>query len=390
VIAFRRAEEAVSSEEEREMATQNNGRKVDRAVWVLFFGAWIAYAALMVSSALMEGHSAESGLVHIVAPMILATVVALRRRSLLNPEWSLARTVGIHVGVGIGYAVLSGVGTTLLLYALDLQDDMGFTGDPRVLPLLLSFYYGLIYTILAGFLMWTESLRRVQETQALLAREAVLRAEAEAKVVRAQFNPHFVFNTLHSLMLLVRADPGTAERAIEDVAALIRYASVLERRDLDAVPLGQELEIARRYLGLESLRLSERMRVSWEIDPGLETVAVPPFSLQVLLENAIKHGIAPKEDGGRIRIRIREEEGVLVVEVEDDGMGASPDAVRAAEGKGLSLLERRVVTLFGDRASLTWRTAPGKGFSVLLRVPVSRLPTPTLNLALSSPGEPDR
>ena len=372
------------------MATHHDGRKVDRAVWVLFFGAWIAYAALMVSSALMEGHSAESGLAHIVAPMVLATVVALRRRSLLNPEWSLARTVGIHVGVGIGYAILSGIGTTLLLYALDLQDEMGLTGGPWVLPLLLSFYYCLIYTILAGFLMWTESLRRVQETQALLAREAVLRAEAEAKVVRAQFNPHFVFNTLHSLMLLVRADPGTAERAIEDVAALIRYASVLERRDLDAVPLGQELEIARRYLGLESLRLSERMRVSWEIDSGLETVSVPPFSVQVLLENAIKHGIAPKEEGGRIRIRIREEEDVLVVEVEDDGTGASPDAVRAAEGKGLSLLERRVVTLFGDQASLTWRTAPGNGFSVLLRVPVSRLPTPTLNVTLSSPGEPGR
>ena len=111
------------------------------------------------------------------------------------------------------------------------------------------------------------------------------------------------------------------------MAALIRYASVLERRDLDAVPLGQELEIARRYLGLESLRLSERMEVGWEIDPGLETVAVPPFSLQVLLENAIKHGIAPKEEGGRIRIRIREEGGGLAIEVEDDGIGIPSDRI---------------------------------------------------------------
>jgi sensor histidine kinase YesM len=130
------------------------------------------------------------------------------------------------------------------------------------------------------------------------------------------------------------------------------------------------------------------MEVGWEIDPGLETVAVPPFSLQVLLENAIKHGIAPKEEGGRIRIRIREEGGGLAIEVEDDGMGASPDAVRAAQGKGLNLLERRVVTLFGDQASLTWRTAPGKGFTALLRVPVSRLPTPTLNITLPSGEEP--
>jgi hypothetical protein len=380
----------VPESEEHRMKAHHDGRKVDRFVWILFFGAWIAYAGLMVSTALMEGHSAKAGLVHLVAPMTLATVVALRRRSLLNPEWSLARTVGIHVGVGIAYALLSGIGTTVLIYALVLQDELGFTGNARAVPFVLSFYYGLIYTILAGFLMWAESLKRVQETQALLAREAVLRAEAEAKAVRAQFNPHFVFNTLHSLMLLVRADPGTAERAIEDVAALIRYASVLERRDLDAVPLGQELEIARRYLELEALRLSDRMNVAWEIDPELETVAIPPFSLQVLLENAIKHGIAPKEEGGRIRICIREEEGVLAMEVEDDGMGSSPEAVRAAEGKGLSLLERRLVTLFGDQASLTWRTAPGTGFSALLRVPISRLPTPTLTVSPHPQGDPGR
>jgi signal transduction histidine kinase len=364
------------------METRQEGRKVDRGFWVLFWAAWIAYAGLMVSTAVLEGRSALFGLVHVIAPMLLAVIVAVRRRSLLDPEWSLTRTVGIHFGVGVVYALLSGVGTTLLFILLGFLEETGYGGNPKLLPLLYSFVYLLLYTILAGFLMWTESLKRVQETQALLAREAVLRAEAEAKAVRAQFNPHFVFNTLHSLMLLVRADPAAAERAIEDVAALIRYASILERRDLDAVPLGQELEIARRYLGLEELRLSDRFTMSWDIEPELETVAVPPFSLQTLLENAIKHGIAPKEEGGRIEARIHAEEGVLVIEVEDDGLGAPPDTVRAAEGKGLSLLARRLETAFGGSASLTWNTSPGKGFSALVRLPISRLPSPTLNIAL--------
>jgi LytS/YehU family sensor histidine kinase len=234
-----------------------------------------------------------------------------------------------------------------------------------------TFLYFMLYTVLAGFMMWSESLHRVQESRALAARESVLRAQAEAKAVRAQFNPHFVFNTLHSLMLLVRADPSAAERAIEDVASLIRYASILERRNQDVVPLGEELEIARRYMGLEALRLSDRMTVEWEIEADLERVGVPPFSLQTLLENAIKHGISPREEGGSVRVQVRREGGHLVISVEDDGLGAESEAVKEAEGKGLDLLRRRVSTLFGDKASLGWDTSPGDGFTVVLRLPFS-------------------
>jgi sensor histidine kinase YesM len=242
-------------------------------------------------------------------------------------------------------------------------------GDPQTAVLAFSFYYLLIYAVLAGFMMWSESLYRIEESRALAAREAVLRAEAEAKAVRAQFNPHFVFNTLHSLMLLVRADPTAAERAIEDVAALIRYAASLDRRDLDAVPLGDEVEIAKRYMGLEALRLADRLHVRWEMEPGLESAGVPPLSLQILLENAIKHGISPKPEGGCITIRVKEDSDHLLISVEDDGMGAEPDMVQAAEGKGLNLLRRRLSMAFGDSASLTWRTSSGGGFIASLRVP---------------------
>ena len=150
------------------------------------------------------------------------------------------------------------------------------------------------YALLAGFLMWSESIVRVNESHAMLAREAMLRAEAESKALRAQFNPHFVFNTLHSLMLLVRAEPDAAERAIEDVAALIRYASVLQRKGVDAVALETEVDIARRYAALEKLRLQERLTVVWDIPDELGRCAIPAFSIQSLLENAVKHGISPR------------------------------------------------------------------------------------------------
>ena len=349
--------------------SENRMQSRDRSFWILFSAGWVVYGGLMILTALLEGEAVLPRTATILPPSVFSILIASKRRHFLRPEWQIWKTVGIHFGIGLGYAVLSALGTIGLTIALGAFETAFAGEDPRVAIVVFSFYYFLIYAVLAGFMMWSESLHRVDESRALAARESVLRAEAEAKAVRAQFNPHFVFNTLHSLMLLVRADPTAAERAIEDVASLIRYASVLERRDQDVVPLGEELEIARRYVSLESLRLADRMKIDWEIDSELETVPVPPFSLQTLLENAIKHGIAPKEEGGSIRVRVRRDSDLMAISVEDDGLGAKPEMVRGAEGNGLNLLQRRLSTIFGDTASLTCRTSPGEGFSVLLKVP---------------------
>jgi hypothetical protein len=350
---------------------ENGKQRRDRSFWILFSAGWVVYAGLMVLTALLEEGLVLPRVATVLPPLVFSILVASNRRHFLRPEWRIWRTAGVHLGVGVAYAVSSSLGTVGLTLALGAFDT-AFAGEaPAVAVIYFSFYYFIIYAVLAGFMMWSESLHRIEESRALAARESVLRAEAEAKAVRAQFNPHFVFNTLHSLMLLVRADPKAAERAIEDVASLIRYASVLERRDQDVVPLGEELEVARRYIGLESLRLSDRLAVEWNIDSELERVEVPPFSLQTLLENAIKHGISPKPEGGAVVIRILKDSSQVVISVEDDGMGAEREHVQQAEGKGLHLLQRRVSTLFGDAASLTWKTSPGDGFSALLRLPVS-------------------
>jgi sensor histidine kinase YesM len=129
--------------------------------------------------------------------------------------------------------------------------------------------------------------------------------------------------------------------------------------------------MARRYLALEALRLEERLDVAWEVDPELEGTAIPAFALQTLLENAIKHGLSPKPEGGRIRVAARRGEGRMILRVEDDGMGADPGKVSTSEGSGLRLLERRLDGLYGDTASLAWRTAPGEGFDVELRWPAT-------------------
>ncbi len=348
-----------------------------RGFWAVFGLAWLAYAGLYYSVATFDGEAPSVALAAALggtlAPAIPAVVLALRRRQLLRPERPLWRTVSLHLGAGVLYSLTMVLLLSLFLLVFPLEVGSHGSDEPAALAVG-RFISGLfLYAVLLGFLMWTESLERVQESRSLAAREAMLRAQAEARSLRAQFNPHFVFNTLHSLMLLVRADPAAAERAIEDVAALIRYASILQRRDVDAVPLGQELEVARRYAALEKLRLADRLHVEWAVAPGLEEYGVPALSLQTLLENAIKHGVSPRPEGGAVRVRAEVENEVMVLAVEDDGIGADPQVVTAARDGGLNLLVQRLDAVYGEAAGLRWRTAPGEGFAVTLRLPAARV-----------------
>lgn len=346
----------------------------DRGFWGIFAAAWVAYLGLYVTAALNEqnaglGAALGMALANTVPPAGLAVLVALRRRDLLRPERTLVRTFLVHLGVGVLFAVANAALITLCLTLFGLEEQRAWPDDALAYFALRIVGALFLYTILAGFLMWAESIRRVHESRTMAAREAMLRAQAEAKSLRAQFNPHFVFNTLHSLMLLVRADPPAAERAIEDVAELIRYASVLQRRDVDFVPLAKELEVARRYLALEKMRLEDRLRVVWEVEVEPSEVLVPAFALQTLLDNAVRHGLETKSEGGSVTVGVAARDGTLRLEVVDDGEGADPETVSGATGHGLHLLARRLEALYGDDASLSWTTAPGRGFTAEVRFP---------------------
>jgi len=351
----------------------------DRGFWGIFSAAWVAYAGLYVTAALNEegvavGMAVGTALANTLPPAALAMVVALRRRDLLRPERSLARTFLVHLGVGLAFAAASATVITLALGLLGWEEHMGQPTSAATVFLLRGVSALFLYAIFAGFLMWAESIRRVHESRAVAAREAMLRAQAEAKSLRAQFNPHFVFNTLHSLMLLVRADPPAAERAIEDVAELIRYASVLQRRDVDLVPLAKEMEVARRYVALEKMRLEDRLAVTWAVEVEPAEVLVPAFALQTLLDNAVRHGLEIRPQGGTVTVEITARDDVITLTVADDGDGADPEVVARATGHGLQLLARRFEALYGDAASVSWTTARGRGFTARLRFPIRTAP----------------
>lgn len=185
--------------------------------------------------------------------------------------------------------------------------------------------------------------------------------EAREQALRAKLAPHFIFNTLNTLHAQIEQDPRGAQATTERLAQLFRQ--VIEASDQITIPLKQELAFVEAYLGIEQARLGDRLRVSVGIPEDLESAMVPPLSLQVLVENAIKHGVAPLEQGGEVRIGAERKEGALHLWVEDPGPGFSS---RRGTGTALDTLRQRlerpedlVMGVEGGRhrVSFRWRQA---------------------------------
>ena len=228
--------------------------------------------------------------------------------------------------------------------------------------------------IATAFTAWLQARKARAALLAAAHAESAL-ARAELAVISGKLNPHFLFNTLNSLIALTRKDAQAAEAALMRFSGMLRYVLDTKRSAADRVPLGEEIEFVRDYLALESLRLGKRLRVEWELDPDTFGDEIPPLSLQPLVENAIQHGIAPRVDGGRVGIRSARNvlnQG-LELSVEDDGAGCEPakldDPSPARSGIGLTALRRRFALDYEGRARLQIRTQPGAGFRVDLWIP---------------------
>ncbi len=200
---------------------------------------------------------------------------------------------------------------------------------------------------------------------------ARLATEAELRALRAQLNPHFLFNALNTIGYLMRAAPERAFGTLLDLTRLLR--AVLKRSGGDFATLGQELELVRAYLAIEGARFEDRLRIVVDVPEPLQAWLVPPLVLQPLVENAIKHGITLRAEGGEVSIVARRSEvdDTLILQVVDTGMGASESGMEAGrrQGLGLSSIERRLQAYYGARASLETASQPGLGTRATLRIP---------------------
>jgi len=191
--------------------------------------------------------------------------------------------------------------------------------------------------------------------------------EAELRALRGQLNPHFLFNALNSIRALIGEHPGRARDAVTLLANLLRGS--LHSSEHKLIPLFRELEAVESYLALESIRLEDRLCVTTSVDPALRETPVPPLCLQTLVENAVKHGISPSLDGGKIEITIAREGGNLLLSVINTPGRIDPG--KRIVGVGLRNLRGRVHLLFAGAATLELHQADSDRVAARLRMPLA-------------------
>lgn len=200
-------------------------------------------------------------------------------------------------------------------------------------------------------------------------------AEAELRALRAQISPHFVYNALGAIAAFISTDPERARDLVLDFADFTRY-SFRDRGDFTT--LADELHSIRSYVELERARFGERLTVTLRIAPEALATTIPFLSVQPLVENAVRHGLEPREEGGTIVITARAEGTQTEITVEDDGVGTDPAVLHAvlrgerAGHVGLRNVDTRVRQLYGDDHALDVETAPGSGTLVRMRIPLSQ------------------
>ncbi|HKD18213.1 MAG TPA: histidine kinase [Thermoanaerobaculia bacterium] len=336
------------------------------AAWVVL---WAVYTALFAASGVPVGMAARAAAAAAIPPALVGlAALSLAKRWPWPPagRWRLAaRLVAAIAALAVASVVL-----WLLLVEIDLR-VLHSAGRRPTAPIVawqcvINF---LLLSSLAGVGYARHEAEALRDARGAAARAEALRARAELQLLRSQVQPHFILNVLHALLGLVRRDPARAEAALERLGELLRFGSEVHQAGRDWVPLSREWDFVTSYLELERVRLGSRLAVSADADDGALDVAVPPFALQPLVENAIVHGVAPRAGGGRIEVSARREDGRLRLSVRDDGPGASEEQVTASPRTGLRLLRERLAALYAGRARMRFETPPGGGFGVVLDLP---------------------
>lgn len=215
----------------------------------------------------------------------------------------------------------------------------------------------------------------VQMELAALERQSQLVTRAELDALRAQINPHFLFNTINTITMFIRTDPETARRLLIRLAAFFRHAF---KRTGHFSTLEEELECVEAYLILEKARFREKLQIKHDVDESLLDYQVPVLTLQPLVENAVKHGIMPKMGNGTVSIKVSREDDRMAVVIADDGVGIDKETLPkifspgfgSGSGVGLSNVHERLKNLFGAEHGLHLESKEGEGTRVTFFLPL--------------------
>ena len=274
------------------------------------------------------------------------------------------KAIGVHVALGIT-ALSLWAATQVGLMRLFVGSDFWrlVYDDTWMFQLLTA---GLTYAAGVGLGLTFQGFERERLRQQREGQLEVVAREAELQAIKAQLQPHFLLNSLNSLLALIRHDPAAAEQMLERLASLLH--GVFDRMDQHFVPLAPELDMLRDYLEVERMRF-DRLQFDIRLDSNAAAVLVPPLLLQPLVENAVKHGIEPHPRPGTITIDARLVNGRLQVSIADTGEGLD-NATTVGTGRGIELTRRRLDSVYGKDAELRMERV-SSGFRVSLELPAS-------------------
>jgi two-component sensor histidine kinase len=343
------------------------------AKWVLGFVFWtligLAFASQFYSSAAKAGLEVTwkqavtyaLGDWYVFAVLSIPVIQLARLFHFEAGKWgaSLAVHAFGSIAFSFGYMVLrAGIGSW--------QSGASFSEAFKPLLAKTWFFNLLVYWVIVVVTYAFEYYRRYRERELRALELEKLLAQAKLQTLQMQLNPHFLFNTLHSISSLMHKDVEAADRMIVRLSDLLRAA--LESSDTQEVELQQELNFLRRYLEIEQTRLGSRLTVKMEIAPDTLKALVPNLILQPLVENAIRHGIEPRAQPGRIELRAERKDRTLALEVRDNGTGIR-EGEDFDEGVGLSNTRARLRGLYGEAHRFELRAAAGGGLLIEMSIP---------------------
>lgn len=269
--------------------------------------------------------------------------------------------------------IVAGFGIALAKIGLDVTVGRPLAGlDPRPFfsSLRFSFHPNLMtFAVLLGLTHGVLYYRRFRDRELRASRLEARLAGAELQVLRMQLHPHFLFNTLHAIGTLMHRDVDAAERMLTRLSDLLRVT--IERAGSNEVPLRQEIEFLDRYLEIERTRFADRLEVALEAEPGTLDLPVPHLVLQPIVENAIRHGIAPRARGGRVDVRAQQRNGWLELTVRDDGLGLSASKAKP-DGVGIANTRARLEQMYGRDHRFEIRDADGGGVEVTIAIKAAK------------------
>lgn len=314
--------------------------------WVVQLIGWGLFCAMIAITSYLQGEFTGNTPYKLIELYIFLVLVTHGMRFLLvRLNW-----VNLKLTPLIPRVVLLTFTTSLVLLLLINLSSVIILGEPFI-PLIEFIINSLLYTIF--FLMWAavyltyHLLRKSRKQELKNLKLEASHHEIELKTLRDQLNPHFLFNSLNSIRALIEIDPTTAKSAITTLSNLLRNSLQMGKKS--QVKISEEVNLVKEYLRLEKIRFEERLTYNIDLDVN-DNIEIPPFLIQTMAENGIKHGISKSTDGGLIDIRIYKFEDRLMLEVTNTGGKFTPNNI---EGIGIINTKRRLAIQYGESAGFS-------------------------------------